>query len=193
MWQLSFIVSLYLVAVYRLSPCPRSLHFAIWSTMGNLTTHGWLTALHHQLIDRAVSLPLLLTKPKWCRTNLTSFLTGSLSFSSISHVLIFSSPMLFKCSHGHESYGLLRNHTSRLTNQRLDQPATPCHHLQPSFTVPLLYIQCCTIFTGSGSSQLRLMYHLCGLNGSCFFVYWVFFCILTWATDESVWWRYGFT
>lgn len=92
MWQLPFIVSLYLVAVYRLSPCPRSLHFAIWSTMGNLTTHGWLTALHHQLIDRAVSLPLLLTKPKWCRTNLTSFLTGSLSFSSISHVLIFYLP-----------------------------------------------------------------------------------------------------
>ncbi|ROI81914.1 Casein kinase I isoform delta-B [Anabarilius grahami] len=39
--------------------------------------------------DRAVSLPLLLTKPKWCRTNLTSFLTGSLFFS---YVLIFSLP-----------------------------------------------------------------------------------------------------
>lgn len=64
--------------------------------------------------------------------------------------------------------------------------------MRPSFTVTLLYIQCCTTFFGWGSSRLRLMYHLCGLNGSCLFVYWVFFCILTWATDESAWWRYGF-
>lgn len=194
LWQLPFIVSLYLVAVYRLSPCPRSLHFAIWSTMGNLTTHGWLTALHHQLIDRAVSLPLLLTKPKWCRTNLTSFLTGSLSFSSISHVLIFSLPCSLNVLMDTRATACCEiTPVGWPIRDWISQPHH-CHHLWPSFTVPLLFIQCCTIFTGSGSSRLRLMYHLCGLNGSCFFVYWVFFCILTWATDESVWWRcYGFT
>lgn len=92
--------------------------------MGNLTTHGWLTALHHQLIDRA-SVSFFYwpnqngVEPTWplCLQALSPLLL--LSFSHI------FSPTLFKCSCGHESYSLLRIYTSGLTNQRLDQPATP--------------------------------------------------------------------
>lgn len=118
-----YCVSLCLVAVYRLSPCDRSLHFAIWSTMGNLTTHAWLTALHHQLIDRAVSLLLLLTKPKWCRNQPDLFSNRLFFFSLMFSYFLSHTHTHFKCCYGHESYGLLWNHTSRLTNQRLVQPA----------------------------------------------------------------------
>lgn len=185
-------MSLSLVAVYRLSPCPRSLHFAIWSTMGNLTTHGWLTALHHQLIDRA-SVSFFYwpnqngVEPTWplCLQALSPLL---LSFSHI------FSPTLFKCSRGHESYSLLRIHTSGLTNQRLDQPATPLSSpasflhsstLTHSVLHNFLWFRLLAIEANVSSLWFKWVF--------CFFVYWIFFCILTWATDESVCWRYGFT
>ncbi len=138
---------------------------------------------------QGVSLFLLLTKPKWCRTNLTSLLTGSRTSSS----LIFS-PTLFKCSHGHESYSLLRIYTSGLTNQGLDQPATPLSSpaallhsstLTHSVLHNFLWFKLLAIEANVSSLWFKWVF--------CFFVYWIFFCILTWATDESVWWRYGFT
>ncbi len=185
-------VSLSLIAVYRLSPWPRSLHFAIWSTMGNLTTHGWLTALHHQLIDRA-SVSFFCwpnqngVEPTW------PLCLQARSLSFFSHFHIFS-PTLFKCSRGHESYSLLRIHTSGLTNQRLDQPATPLSSpasflhsstLTHSVLHNFLWFRLLAIEANVSSLWFKWVF--------CFFVYWIFFCILTWATDESVWWRYGFT
>ncbi len=138
---------------------------------------------------QGVSLFLLLTKPKWCRPNLTSLLTGSRTSSS----LIFS-PTLFKCSHGHESYSLLRIYTSGLTNQGLDQPATPLSSpaallhsstLTHSVLHNFLWFKLLAIEANVSSLWFKWVF--------CFFVYWIFFCILTWATDQSVWWRYGFT
>lgn len=121
MWQLSFIGCLFLLLLF--TDCLMSQK----PPLCNMEHDGQPN--YTRLIDsslpsanrQGVSLFLLLTKPKWCRTNLTSLLTGSLSSSSS---LIFY-PTHFKCSRGHESYSLLRIHTSGLTNQRLDQPATP--------------------------------------------------------------------
>ncbi len=157
-------VSLSLIAVYRLSPWPRSLHFAIWSTMGNLTTHGWLTALHHQLIDRA-SVSFFCwpnqngVEPTWplCLQALSPLLLSFLIFSLPHSLNVLVDMRATACCEFTPVGWPIRDWIS--------QPHH-CHLQHPSFTVPLLHIQCCTTFSGSGSSRLRLMYRLCGLNGS---------------------------
>lgn len=134
--------------------------------MGNLTTHGWLTALHHQLIDRA-SVSFFYwpnqngVEPTW------PLRSQALSPLLLSHVLIFSLP---------HSLNVLVDMRAAAwceftpvgwpIRDWISQPHH-CHFLLPSQFHS--YTFCCTTFSGSGSSWLRLMYRLCGLNGSfCF-------------------------